>query len=259
MVIDTHAHVMFAEFKDDIDEVIARAKNASVNKIINVGCDLKSCEQTLEMQSKYDCLYSTLGLHPYEANFATEEIMSKWEKLCNENKKIVAIGECGLDYFKGKISKDVQKNAFVLQIKLAIKVGLPLIIHNRDADNDTLEILDGLGDEGKNLKVVFHCYGSNLEFAHKLWQKKYLTSFTGIITYPSAKELRSVVENVPNNLFMVETDCPYLAPQSYRGSRNEPSYVVEVIREIARIKGVSYKEIEKLSTENALRFFERLG
>ena len=251
MLIDTHAHLMFPEFDVDRKEVIERALKSGVSKIVNIGCDLKSCDGSLKMAKEYEFIYATLGMHPYEAGLVNDELVNKWENLIKENKKIVAIGECGLDYFKAKVPKDVQKNAFKLQLGLAQKLNLPVIIHNREADEDSLEIL-------KEFKVnaVFHCYGSNLDFAQKLWAYGYMTSFTGVVTYPSARELKDVIREVPMNLFMVETDCPYLAPQMHRGHRNEPSFVTEVVREIARAKNLSYKEVERVSTENAMKFFK---
>lgn len=256
MIIDTHAHLMFPDFEKDFDEVLKRAKDAGISKIVNVGCDLKSCQQSLEMGNEYPELYSTLGMHPYEAELVNEKLMNEWMKIIPENKKIVAIGECGLDYFKSKVEKEVQKNAFRLQIKLAKEFGLPLIVHNREADEDSLQILDEEFADGKKVSVVFHCYGSNLEFAKKLWERKILTSFTGIVTYPSAKTVHEVAKEVPINLFMVETDCPYLAPQSHRGKRNESSYVTEVIREIAKLKALSFKEVEALAVANSMDFFQ---
>ncbi|MFA6992676.1 MAG: TatD family hydrolase [Candidatus Gracilibacteria bacterium] len=256
MLIDTHAHISFPEFFNDLEEVLDRAKKAGVEKMISVGCDLKSCEGSLALAQKHDFVYATLGLHPYEARAVDENLMKKWEELARANKKIVAIGECGLDYFKAQVPKDIQKNAFRLQLKLAQKLNLPVIVHNREADEDCLEILKEFYDQGKGLtKIVFHCYGSNLNFAERLWNYGYMISFTGVITYPSASGLREVVEKVPMDLFMVETDCPYLAPQAYRGKRNEPSYVPEVVRCIAKEKKLSYKEIEEVSTDNAKKFF----
>lgn len=256
MIIDTHAHLMFSEFKHDLADVLKRAEDCGVRKIVNVGCSLESCRQAVEMAEKYPGLYATLGMHPYEAMFVNEELMREWRKIIPTSKKIVAIGECGLDYFKAKIDREIQKKAFISQIKIAKEFGLPLIIHNRDADADTLEILDGMFSGGRKVPIVFHCYASTLEFARKLWDRGIMTSFTGIATYPNARVVREVAADVPMDLFMVETDCPYLAPQAYRGGRNEPSYVVEVVREIARIKGISFKEVEKVSTENAMRFFQ---
>lgn len=249
---------MFPEFTPDIEDVLKRAKDSGIQKIVNVGCDLKSCQQSVEMADKYPELYATLGMHPYEANFVNEELMNEWRKIVDENKKVVAIGECGLDYFKAKVDKDIQKKAFRLQARLAQESGLPIIVHNRDADDESLEVIDEMFSDGKKVPVVFHCYGSNLGFARKLWDRGFFTSFTGVVTYPNAREIREVVEEVPMDLFMVETDCPYLAPQAYRGKRNEPSYVLEVVREIAKVKMISFKDVEKISTENALKFFSKI-
>ncbi|MBD3330066.1 YchF/TatD family DNA exonuclease [Candidatus Peregrinibacteria bacterium] len=255
MFIDSHAHIMFPDFNDDKDKVIARSHEAGVEKIINVGCSLDSSNKALKMIDSKNGIYATLGLHPYDAADVNEGLMDKWKDEILKNKMIVAVGECGLDYFKSKVPHDVQKMAFIRQIELAKECNVPLIIHNRDADEDSLSILS---EHAKGVKIVFHCYGSNLDFAWKVWNKGWFTSFTGIITYPNAHELRKVVKEVPSDLFMIETDCPYLAPQSHRGERNEPSYVVEVARKIAEIKGLSLEEIETQSTDNTLWFFERM-
>lgn len=259
MIIDTHAHLMFKDFGTDkeIKEVIERAFGNGVEKIINVGCSLESSEQAVLMAEKYDNLYATVGLHPYDSLDANEKLMKKWEQMILSNKKIVAVGECGLDYFKARISKEIQKNAFLLQLRLAQKTGLPVIIHNRNADDDCLEILKEFDGSNGNprVKAVFHCFGSDIRFARKIWQDGYFTSFTGIITYLKTENLREVVEEVPSDMFMVETDCPYLAPQKYRGKRNEPSYVVEVAKKIAEIKEISAEEVERISTQNVEKFF----
>ena len=256
-MIDTHAHLSFSEFQPDLEEVIARAKKNNVEKIVNVGCDEVSCRTVLEMQVEHEgFLYVSLGMHPYEAEKVSLELLEEWEKEIRKNKSIVAIGECGLDYFKANVSPEIQKKAFRMQLELANRMGLPVIIHNRQADQDCFRILEEFENEGKKLRVVFHCFGSDLEFARELWKKGYLTSFTGIITYPNARSLREVVKEVPDDLFMIETDSPYLAPQKYRGKRNEPSYVFEVLAEISRLKGWSFSECEKVSVLNSQRFFE---
>ncbi|MDP2642844.1 MAG: TatD family hydrolase [Candidatus Peregrinibacteria bacterium] len=260
MLIDTHAHVTFDELvSQGIENVINRAKSVGVGKIINIGCDIKSSEDTVKFADENEIFYATVGLHPYDAGQASDELMDEWKKLILENKKIVGVGECGLDYFKAKIPQDVQKSAFRLQIDLAKSVGVPLIVHCRDAYEDCLEILDEKFDwDGKNIGIVFHCYSGTLEFAEKLWGRGIVTSFTGIVTYPNAKDVQEVARNVPMDMFMVETDCPYLAPQKFRGQTNEPAFVSEVAQKIAEIKGISYEEICEKSTENAKRFFERL-
>ncbi len=261
MIIDTHAHLMFDKFEGEVDQVIERAKAVGVEKIINVGCTLKDAIRSHEMSLEYEGLYATLGLHPYDALDASDELMEKWAGLIKENEKIVAIGECGLDYAKADVPKEDQKKAFRMQLKLAQKVGLPVIIHNREADEDTMEILEEFdGSDGeRRVEAVFHCYSSNIEFARKLWYKGYFTSFTGVVTYPSAEDLLKVVEEAPMDKFMVETDCPFLAPQTHRGERNEPSYVVEVVEKIAEIKRSSPDQIARISTENAEELFFRLN
>lgn len=261
MIIDTHAHLMFEQFEGKVEEVIARAKAAGVEKIVNAGCGIESSRQSIEMADKYEGLYATVGCHPYDAADVTEELMAEWEKLINENKKIVAVGECGLDYVKAKVDPEIQKKAFRMQLQLAQRTGLPVIVHNRDADDDCLEILDEFSgnDEKPQIYAVFHCFGSNVEFARKVWYRRHLTSFTGIITYPNSEELLKVVDEVPMDSFMVETDCPYLAPQNYRGEQNEPAYVVDVVKKIAEMKGgASDDSVMRASTQNAQQFFLRM-
>ncbi|MBT3705194.1 TatD family hydrolase [Candidatus Peregrinibacteria bacterium] len=257
MIIDTHAHLMFDQFKGKVPEILERASAAGVRKIINVGCSTESSEQAVELVEKFDGrneveLFATLGLHPYDAMELSDDLLAKWEKLiADPGSKVVAIGEIGLDYFKAKVSHEDQKRAFREQLKFAASVGLPVVVHNREADEDSLEILQEFPD----LKVVFHCYGSDLEFAWKLWNKGYYTSFTGVITYPNAGVLRDVVQEAPEWTLMVETDCPFLAPQVHRGGTNEPSYVVEVLKEVARLRGKSFGEIEALQERNVNDFY----
>lgn len=265
MLIDTHAHLMFPEFNYDLENVIKRAREAGLVKIVNVGCSKESSSQAVEMAKAHssdggDFLYATLGLHPYEALDLTDELIEKWEKWILEDKenfekggvrKIVAIGEIGLDYFKATIGHSEQKEAFRKQLKVASRFDLPVIVHNRVADEDCLEILKGFA----GVRAVFHCFGSSLEFAKKVWEAGFMTSFTGIVTYPNAKDLRDVVKEVPLDKFMLETDCPYLAPQAYRGKRNEPAYVLETAKMVAEIRSIELAEVEKLAVENSKRFF----
>lgn len=261
MIIDTHAHLMFDQFKGEVDEILKRAQDAGVSKIVNIGCSVESSLQAHEMSLQYDSLYATVGLHPYDAADVNEELFDKWKELIDSNEKIIAIGECGLDYLKAKVPKDVQMKAFRRQLEFAREVSLPVVIHNREADDDTLEmLLEFDGSDGKErVNAVFHCYGSDVNFARKLWYHDYFVSFTGILTYPGSDNLLEVVKEVPMDRFMVETDCPYLAPQKYRGERNEPSYVAEVVAELATLRGLPVDEVARQSTENALKFFFRMN
>ncbi len=261
MLIDTHAHLMFPEFAEDLPEVLRRAREAGVEKIINVGCGVESSMQAVEMADVPSGLYATVALHPYDADQCSEELMGEWgqwiegDRVTSEKdgggRKIVAVGETGLDYFKSKVEPEIQRASFRRHLQLAQKYGLPVIVHNREADADCLEILG----EFPSVPAVFHCYGSNLEFAKKVWERGYITSFTGIITFPNAAELIEVVKAAPMGQFFLETDCPYLAPQAYRGKRNEPSYVAEVAREVAKTKNVEFEAVTEYSGQNAGKFF----
>lgn len=251
-MIDTHAHLMFPEFDDDRAEVVRRSREAGLRAIINVGCGVELTRKAVEMADG-EFLYATVGLHPYDAEDLTEELMGGWEKLILEDggKKIVGIGETGLDYFKAKTSAEDQKKSFKAHLELARRTGVPVVVHNRDADEDCWELLRQFPE----VKVVFHCYGSTLEFARRLWEVGYITSFTGIVTYPNAGALREVVKVAPLDRFFVETDCPFLTPQSSRGKRNDPSFVEEVLKCIAEVKGLSFEEVEEMADANSAKFF----
>ncbi|KKR05340.1 MAG: TatD family hydrolase, TatD DNase family protein [Candidatus Peregrinibacteria bacterium GW2011_GWC2_39_14] len=255
MFIDTHAHLTFPEFEPDLEQVIDRAKKAGVEKIINIGCDLKSCSGVLELSAKYGFMYSALGMHPYETKLVDETLMSKFFEQAQadkkQGKKIVAIGEIGLDYFKAQTSHEEQVRAFKLQLELAKNLDLPVIIHARDSEIDVLQILQDF----KGLRFVFHCYTGNVDFAKQIWERGGMTSFTGISTYPKAQNVRDTIFAAPIDRIMIETDCPFLAPQAFRGQRNEPAFVVEVAKEIQKIKGLDMSTLEVQLQKNSEEFF----
>ncbi|MFA6549826.1 MAG: TatD family hydrolase [Candidatus Gracilibacteria bacterium] len=255
MFIDTHAHLTFPEFEPDLEQVIDRAKKAGVEKIINIGCDLKSCSGVLELSAKYGFMYSALGMHPYEAKLVDEALMSKFFEQAQtdkkQGKKIVAIGEIGLDYFKAQISHEEQIRAFKLQLELAKNLDLPVIIHARESETDVLQVLQDF----KGLRFVFHCYTGNVDFANQIWERGGTTSFTGISTYPKAQNVRDTIFAAPIDRIMIETDCPFLAPQAFRGQRNEPAFAVEVAKEIQKIKGLDMLTLEARLQKNSEEFF----
>lgn len=251
MIIDTHCHIQFKPLVNDLKSVIHRAHEAGVGKMIVVGCDIESTRAAIEIAEEHDGIYAAVGLHPQDSKKLTGEM---WSKFCEmaKHEKVVAIGETGLDFFKEYSPREIQISVLKQHIQLAKELDLPLIIHNRNSDEKCLEILQ---EEGvKN--AVFHCFASNIEFARKVWMAGYYTSFTGIITYPTARDLHAVVEECPMDAMMVETDCPYLAPQKYRGGKNEPAYVVEVAKEVAHLKGISYDDVSRITSENAHNFFK---
>lgn len=253
MLIDTHSHIHVQQFEKDREEVIRRAQMAGVKILINVGFDPAGNEQAAALAQKHDSIYFSCAIHPHEANLATDENLDKIRKiaLSKVGKKLVAIGETGLDYFRNKHSKEVQVEAFKKQIKLAKELDLPLIIHCRDGIPDALLILK---DENVE-RAVFHCFTGTLNKAKICWERGFYISFTGICTYPAAHELREIVASSPQDRMMIETDCPFLSPQSKRGSRNEPAYLPEVCEKLAEIRGVSPQQMEKILEENSRRFF----
>ena len=254
MIIDTHAHLDREDYPD-LDQVIERAKIAGVEKIINVGSTLETSIATIEMSKIYPNVYGTVGIHPtdHEAdNQPIDEVLRQISELADQN-KVVAIGETGLDYFQNPSSaeKKIQEELFVKQIAIAKEKNLPLVIHTRDADEDMLEIL-----EKEKVKIaVIHCFVGDWEFAQKILDLGLMISFTAIITYPKTESLAEVVEKAPLDRIMIDTDCPFLAPQIYRGKRNEPAYAVEIAKKIAEIKKIPLEEVEKITSENANCFF----
>lgn len=270
MLIDTHAHVNFNAFKDDADEVIRRCLDSNV-WIINVGSQNTTSERAVKIAEKYEKgVYAAIGLHPIhlwesyhdfsELSFKTraEEFDYDFYKKLAASKKVVAIGEIGLDYFHLPPENDKesvlekQKEILIKQIELAQELDLPIIFHCRDAYDDLLKIIRDLP---KVPQAVLHCFTDTYETAKKFLDLDFMISFTGIITYPKAERVREVVKKIPLERIMIETDCPYLAPQPVRGKRNEPIYVKYVAEEIARARGLSLEEVAKATTENAVRFF----
>lgn len=253
MFADTHAHLDFKQFDRDRDDVVERAKKAGVGMIVTVGTDIETSEKNIGIAEKYDGIYAAVGIHPSESDTATDEQIKKLRELAR-NKKVAAIGECGLDFFKMYKPRDVQIAAFEKQVLLAKELNLPLIVHSRGAEDECIDNL--LAHNYTN--AVLHCFGGSLAQAKRAWGNGIMTSFTGTVTYPNADELRAVVGEVPDNLFMIETDCPFLAPQSCRGQRNEPAFIAEIAEKIAGIKSVSIENVGEWTTKNARNFFAKL-
>ena len=253
MLIDTHSHIHFKKYFPSPDEVIANAEKAGVKGQILVGCDVRDSFTALEIvKSRPDKkLWCTLGVHPHDSNQLTAGILKKFEQTIleeNQNgRKIVAIGEIGLDYNRNFQSEDIQKNAFFEQLGLAKKLDLTAVIHERDAWDETMEILARAG----NTKVVLHSFSGGLNEAQQCIERGYYISFSGMLTYSKNDHLRDVARIVPLDKALVETDCPYLPPQQYRGSRNEPAYVVETAKELAKHFDTDYEGICELTTKNA--------
>jgi len=275
-MVDTHCHLNFSAFKNDSAEVIARAKSAGVSDMILVGSQWDTSERAVKMADNTPNLYAAIALHPIhlfeqevdeeETHFTTRaEVfdMEHYKALAKSSSKVVAIGECGLDYyhFPVMVSKDEvklkQRELFEQHIKLATELDLPLIIHCREAYDDLLNILYQWRGTSGQLRGVAHCFLGTKEQAKKFLDLGFYLSFTGIITFKNANpELLEVVKETPLDRIMVETDSPYLAPQAYRGQRNEPAYVVEVAKKIAEIKGMILDEVDSITTTNTNNLFK---
>ncbi len=255
-LIDSHAHLDFAEYDDDLALVLERAKEAGVDKIINIGADLKRSKKAVNLGDRFDNIWSTIGLHPEADGIDLEEAKKELADLLSLSTKIVAIGECGLDYFYEQFKESEQIALFEMQIFLAKKYKLPLVIHLRNGQDDqAAETGYQLLLKNKVTTGVIHCF--TLE---KKWVKKFIDlglylGYTGIVTYKNAEAVRDSVVETPLERLLVETDCPYLAPQKYRGERNEPAHVIEIAKKIAEIKNLSYQTVATETTKNTEKLF----
>lgn len=251
MIIDTHAHLQMDQFDGDRQKVIDRAAKAGVEIIINASFDLDSSEKAVELAEENDNLYASVGVHPHDAKTLDNKTLDAFRELA-KHPKVVAIGEMGLDYYRDLSPRPVQRSAFEKQLQLAVEVDLPVIIHNRDAHEDTTKILE---QHVEKLNGVMHCFSGNIDFADTCIQMGLHISFAGPVTYPKSQELRDVAAHVPLDSFFVETDCPYLAPQFKRGKRNEPSYVKAVAKKISEVRRIAFSEVVRATTSNAIKLF----
>lgn len=273
-MIDTHSHIHDSQFDVDRDEMVRRALGAGVSKIITVGTSVAESSAAVEAAKKYGNVFATVGIHPHEYNEKFKIQNSKFEEMIREiivgnRERIVAVGECGLDFFgRGAAIPDeqkaLQKEGFLAQIELAREFDLPVVIHSRDAYEEVFNILQPtFNGQSPFSCFILHGYQGDREMTEKFLEIQNLFfSFAGNITYPVKKilqgtknDIRESLKIIPLSRILTETDCPYLAPQAYRGTRNEPAYVVEVAKKISEIKGTSFEEVERVTEENARRCF----
>lgn len=252
MLFDTHVHVNAEQFNEDLEDVIERAQEAGVNNMVVVGFDRPTITRAMELIETYDFMYAAVGWHPVDAIDMTEEDL-KWIEELSSHPKVVAIGEMGLDYHWDKSPKAIQMEVFRKQIRLAKKVGLPIIIHNREATADIVNILKE--EEASEVGGIMHCFSGSAETAMECIDMNFYISLGGPVTFKNAKKPKEVAAAVPLDRLLIETDCPYLAPHPYRGKRNEPSYVKLVAEQIAEIKQLSVEEVSQATTNNAKKLF----
>lgn len=253
MFIDTHVHLNADQYDDDLQEVIDRALENNVTKMIVIGFDRKTIERAMALIGQYEFLYAVIGWHPVDAVDCTDKDLA-WIEELSAHPKVVGIGETGLDYHWDKSPKDVQQEVFRKQIRLAKKLKLPIIIHNRDATADVLTILKE--ENAAEVGGIMHCFGGSVETAQESIDMNFMISLGGPVTFKNAKKPKEVAAEIPLEHLLIETDAPYLAPHPYRGKRNEPSYVPLVAEEIARLKGITVEEVAKITTQNAETFFK---
>jgi len=251
MLTDTHCHLDFPEFDADRDDVIKRARTCGIRYIVNIGSNLKSSLASVELSKKYDFIFATVGIHPHEADAFTKETETAIRGLAN-NDKVVAIGEIGLDYYKNYSLPVKQRPLFACLTALAKEKGLPLVVHSRQAQGDTVKMLKS----AMPLKAVVHCFSGDEAFLKSCLDLGFYSSFTCNITYKKAGDLRNLVKLTPLDRLLLETDAPYLSPEGLRGRRNEPANIRRLADEVAAIKGLDVGQVARATTDNAKEFFK---
>lgn len=249
MFTDTHTHMDSESFQEDRHEALMRAYDAGVTRIVNVGFNRETIPTTLELSRRYDFVYAVVGWHPQDAKDMTPEDLEELESLLTQP-KVVALGEIGLDYYWDTSPKDVQARVFREQIRLARKLGKPIVIHNRDAHQDILEILKE--EKAAEVGGIMHCFSGSWETAKLCLDMNFHISFAGPVTFKNAKQPKEVLARVPLDRLLLETDAPYLTPHPYRGKRNETGYVRYVAEAAAEIRGMPLEELARVTTENAV-------
>lgn len=248
MFTDSHCHI-YKEYYEDINKVLEISNKAKVSRVISNGCDKKSCKEVFELSQKYDYYYCTLGIHPESVLEYTEEDIKYIEKNLN-NPKVLAIGEIGLDYHYGKENREKQIQLFETQLSLAEKYNKPIVVHTRDAIEETYKIL-----KKYNLKGVIHSFSGSLEMAHKFIKLGYVLGINGVITFKNCK-LKDIYKEISLNNIVLETDSPYLTPEPYRGKQNNPSYIIDIAKFVSSIYNISLDDLAKVTNSNIKRIFD---
>ncbi|SHI72450.1 TatD DNase family protein [Malonomonas rubra DSM 5091] len=252
LLVDSHAHLDGGQFNNDRDETIARAHDNGISHILTIGCDMESSAASLALATKHEYIYAAVGVHPHDATEINDDTLKQLEELLGRP-KVVALGEIGLDFFRDRSPRDVQREAFRKQIRLARKVGKPIIVHDRDAHDEVLQILEE--ENAAEVGGVLHCFSGDVAMAKKCLEMGFYLSFPGTITYPKNEAARDVVRAVPIDKILVETDCPYLSPQKFRGKRNEPAYVRYTAEKVAEIKGLTIEDVARVTSRNCFDLF----
>ncbi len=251
MLFDTHAHLDASAFQADRAELLANLPGQGLSLVMNPGCDLPSSKMAVELAGQYDYIYAAVGSHPDAADQVDEAALDEYRRLCLAHPKVKAIGEIGLDYHYEDIPREIQKKAFRMQMELAKELNLPVIVHQREASEDGLTIVK----EFPEVTGVFHCFSGSLELARELIKRGYYIGFTGVLTFKNARKALEVAANIPLERIVLETDCPYMAPEPFRGKRNDPGKLYRMAQRLAELRGMTEAEIQTVTTENGKRLY----
>jgi len=255
MIFETHAHYDDKAFDEDREELIGQLQPAGIGCVVNIGASLHSCQKTVELMEKHDFIYGAIGVHPSDTAELNEENFAWLAEQCR-HKKCVAVGEIGLDYYWDEPEREIQKEWFRRQLRLAKELGLPVVIHSRDAVQDTIEIMKE--EHAEEIGGVIHCFAYTKETAQIFLQMGFCIGVGGVVTFKNGKKLKETVEEIPLERIVLETDCPYLSPEPNRGKRNSSLNLPFVVEQIAAIKGVSPEEVERVTYENALKLYPKI-
>ena len=251
MLFDTHAHLDDRAFHEDRDTLIAGLPGKDVGLVMNPGCSLESSRNAVKLANQYDHVYAAVGSHPDVASEVNATVLEEYRKLCKENPKVKAIGEIGIDYHYEDIPREIQLRAFRMQMELAQELQLPVIVHEREAHEDGMAVVK----EFPQVTGVFHCYSGSAEMARQLVDLGWYIGFTGVLTFKNARKAVETAASIPLERIVLETDCPYMAPDPFRGRRNDPGYIYRMAEKLAEIRGMSVEEIQAITTENGKRLY----
>ena len=251
MLFDTHAHMDDHAFDDDRSELLENLPAQGLALVMNPGCSLESSYHAVKLANAYDYLYAAVGSHPDVADEVNEEVLEQYRVLVRENPKVKAIGEIGLDYHYEDIPREIQLRAFRMQMELARELNLPVIVHERDAHEDGMQVVRDFPE----VTGVFHCYSGSAEMARQLVDKGWYIGFTGVLTFKNARKAIEVASSIPLERIVLETDCPYMSPEPFRGKRNDPGKLYRMAEKLAEIRGLTVEEIHQITTENGKRLY----
>ena len=251
MLFDTHAHLDDRAFDDDRAELLAALPGQGLALVMNPGCSLESSRNAVALANANDYIYAAVGSHPDVADEVNAEVLEEYRKLCKQNPKVRAIGEIGLDYHYEDIPREIQLRAFRMQMELARELDLPVIVHEREAHEDGMNVVRDFPE----VTGVFHCYSGSAEMARQLVDKGWYIGFTGVLTFKNARKAVEVAASIPMDRVVIETDCPYMAPDPFRGKRNDPGKIYRMAEKLAEIRGLTVEETQHITTENGKRLY----